>query len=127
VWRSVLNDGVLSHLDPDLRLNLSYYYSQLAMERENNRATQLLGDRLRILTQPLQLDPGSRAHLIEELEEERGRFREATLISSQLLRRAESMKLQPTRQDLEEGLANSGTIKFCRAHGLPLGNNTAVY
>jgi hypothetical protein len=48
------------------------------------------------------------------------------LTSSQLLRSAEAMKLQPSKRYLDERLATSGTIKFCRAHGLPLGDNRAV-
>ena len=126
VWRGVVSEGVSSHLDGDLRLSLSAYYSQLEIARDTNRATQLLVYRLRTLGRPLQLDSASRAGLVEQVEETRGRFKEAALISSQLMRRTEALHLQPPQQGIAEGLAQSGTIKFCRAHRLPLGNDKAV-
>ena len=127
VWRSIVSEGVASHLPADIRLSLAAYYSQVAGARTNNAETQILNYRLRVLAQPLQPDVATRARLIEEIEEARGRFKEAALYSSQMLRNSEEIKLNPSQQYLNERLARSGTIKFCRAHQLPLGNNRAVF
>jgi hypothetical protein len=127
VWRSVVSEGIPSHFSPDLRQSLSTYYSQVATIRDNNGESYTLSNRLRVLAQPIQPDASTRARLIEEIEEARGRHRFAALVSSQSLYQIRQLHFQPSRAELEKGLADSGTLKFCRAHRLPLGNNTSVF
>ena len=127
VWHSIGSEGVVSHLDPELRMSLSNYYSQVPTMRANSDASFLINQRLRLLAQPLQLDPATRARLVEEIEEDRGRATFGALVASQLLRMIRELHMTPPRAQLDLALGNSGTIKFCRGHGLPLGNNTAVY
>lgn len=126
-WRSVVSEGVVSHFDPELRMELSGYYSQLPTMHENSDALLLLNQKLRVLAQPLQLDNATRARLVEEIEEARGRSTFGALVSSQLLSQMRDLRFLPTHQEMEAALGRSGTLKFCRAHHLPLGNNTALY
>ena len=126
VWRSIQAQGIVSHLPSDTRLGLGAYYSQVVGSRDNNVAIKLLDYRLRVLARPLSLDPTTKGHLVEEIEETRGRVKEQAIYASQMMRHAEALRLHPTRQTLDQMLARSGTLKFCRDHRLPMGNDQVV-
>jgi len=121
VWRTVVGEGIASHFDPDLRLTLSSYYTQLATMRDSNQETDQLSRRLRILSRPIQPDAAARLNLIQELEEARAHFAFMKLVGNQLLGTIEDMKMLPPPEYTRSGLADSGTLQFCRAHHLPLG------
>jgi len=120
VWRSVVSDGVASHLPDDLRIRLGKFYAQIEFMRNDNRATDLTSCRMRVLARPMQPDAATRAGLIEELELTRGHIAEMAFVGNEIVGLVEEMKLAPTRAYVSKELAQSGTLTFCRAHHLPL-------
>ena len=121
VWRSLMSEGVISHFDRDLRVQLARHYSQVAEQGERVAQADAIGFRMRVLAQPIQPDPATRAALVEELEQARGIFQLMTIVSNQLLRDAELMGFPPDKKTIARDLSTSGTLTFCRAHHLPLG------
>ena len=126
VWRSVVSDGVASHLPRDLRFQLGRFYAQIEFMRNDNRATDLISWRLRALARSIQPDPGTRASLIEELEQTRGHIAELAFVGNEIVGLAREMKLAPTNAYVSHELAQSGTLSFCRAHHLPLARVQAI-
>jgi len=118
-WAAIVGEGVASHLNKDLRRNLGDHYAQVAIMRENNRATDQLGWRLNVLTGTWPIDPATRGELAQEIEEARGRFAYMRVVGNQIIARIRLMKLTPSDGYLA-AVADSGTLKFCRAHHLPL-------
>jgi hypothetical protein len=121
IWRAVVAEGLPSHFDRQFRDDLANYYEQVRVMQDNVIETELLGWRLRVLSQPVSLDGATRARLVEEIEEARGRFEFNTVVGNQMIGRLQAMGRAPTPRAVAENRADSGTITFCRAHGLPLG------
>ncbi|MCL6684305.1 hypothetical protein [Sphingomonas alba] len=120
-WASIVSEGVASHLAKDLRVILGEHYAQVTYMRDNNRTADQLGWRLGILGQPIEFDAGTRVRLSEAIAEARGRFSTMRLVGNQIIGSVQAMKLTPAEADLAEEIRQSGTLKFCRAHGLPIG------
>lgn len=87
--------------------------------RDNNRMVDQLQWRLTVLAQPMGFDPATRARFSEEVQELRGRADFMKLLGNQIIGRLDSMGFAPPRPVAT--LANSGTLRFCKEHGLPLG------
>lgn len=121
IWTALVSEGVTSHLGKDLRDNLGDHYSQIAIMRDNNRATDQLSWRLNILSGPMTFDAATRAHLAEEIEEARGRQAYMALVGGQILARLQDMKFTFSPSERTSQLKGSGTVAFCQSHGLPLG------
>ena len=119
VWRSS-ESGAISHFDPDFRLRLSGYYTQLEQMRAENRAADLLWYRSRVLSLSIQPDATNRSTLLQEIEEARGYFASMKLVGNQLLGQIDDMDMRPPQDFLDDGLSYSRTLKFCREHHLPL-------
>jgi len=120
-WQAIINEGVASHLDQELRANLGDHYAQVTIMRENSRATDQLGWRLNVLGRPGGFDPVTRSELAQNIEEARGRVTYMKVVGNQIIKRIQDMGLTPTSDYLERRLARSATLTFCREHGLPLG------
>jgi hypothetical protein len=120
VWRSVVSDGVASHLKDNLRFRLGTFYAQVEFMRNDNRATDLISWRMRTLARAIQPDAATKTDLIEQLELTRGHIAELAFVGSEMIRMVDEMKLAPSNSYVVQGLASSGTLDFCRAHGLPL-------
>ena len=110
-----------SHLDPELRQQAALAYEHVRENRTNNRATDALAYRLQLLARPVPLDPASRNHLIEEIEEARGDFDDMKLRSKQTMGRIIDAGLAPPQSQVNSYLAASHTIQFCREHRVPMG------
>ena len=121
VWQAMVVEGVSSHLDPALRRRLARAYNLLGMNRATNHGTDEIAYRLQLLARPVPLDPASRNHLIEEIEEARGDFDDMKLRSEQAIKMIALSGLAPAQRDVDAALKVSGTVKFCRAHGIALG------
>jgi hypothetical protein len=127
VWRSVVSDGVAAHLPDDLRIRLGKFYAQLEFMRNDNRATDLTSWRMRVLAHPIQLDAGTKANLIEELEVTRGHIAELAFVGNEMIGLVDEMRLAPPSSYVVKELALSGTLDFCSAHRLPLGRIQPVH
>jgi hypothetical protein len=119
-WRSVVSDGVDSHLPDKLRIQLGEYYAQIDFMRNDNRQTDLTSWRMRALARPIQPDAATRTSLVEDLEQTRGHIAELAFVGNEIVALVNQMKLAPTNAYVAHELTMSGTLSFCRAHHLPL-------
>jgi hypothetical protein len=125
-WRSTESAGVAPHIDRDFRQKLANYYSKIGTLRDSDRETLLMGQKLRVLALPVQLDSASRAQLLEDLEETRGHYRFMHTLEEQIMQFDAALKWVPGRDRLNR-IAASPTVVFCRAHHLPLAPLRAKY
>ena len=121
VWRTVVSEGIATHLDSGLRFRLASYYAELDSMRASNHDTNLLAVQLRILAQPIQPDAATRANLMQQIEQARGQFSFMKLFGNQVIGMIEDIGMRPPQAYVADGLAQSGTLQFCKAHHLPLG------
>ena len=61
------------------------------------------------------------ARSIEAMEELRGHVDYMALVANQLMGQIDAISMQPARADIATMLQQSGTAKFCRAHGIAIG------
>lgn len=118
-WRTASSEGTASHLPEMLRESLPALYAQVAIMERNARETDVIAWRLRALTSPV--DAIARARAIESIEELRGHVEYMALVANQLMGRADSIGLTPVARAVSDSMHQSGTVTFCRAHGIALG------
>jgi hypothetical protein len=120
VWQNVRAEDVFANLPEDTRTYLTSYYTQLAyMQRMNDEEDNVVGTAM-VLSKPVPLDASVKANLIEQLENERRRNDLMDLIASQMMHAADEVDAKPDAKTLTEMGRQSGTVKFCNAHGLPV-------
>ena len=119
VWDSVSNDGTAAHLDRTTRLGLSDFYGLTDYLREENLMADALRMRLGALSRPIEPDAASRAQLVADIAQARSLYALLALVSNQVVGQGERIGFQPEADNLRAD--ESGTLKFCRAHHLPLG------
>ena len=119
IWQSVSSDGTAAHFDRKTRFGLANVYALIAYLREHDSTADQLRQRLSALSRPIQPDAATRASLVADIEQARSLYQLMAFLSDQVIGRAEDIGFHPTPADLlaDESL----TLKFCRAHHLPLG------
>lgn len=122
VWQSVISEGVFSHLPQKSRARLGASYAQIYFMQETAIEAERLRWRLRGLGYLNEVDPSTKARLIEEIEEERGRYEVMSAISKQLIKSFDDLKIDVEKNKLDGFLSKSKTLKFCRAQNLPMGS-----
>jgi len=125
VWRSMVGEGVMSHFDRDLQLQLAGHYAQVVEQGQRVAEANAIMFRMRVLAQPIQPDAATRTALASELEQARGIYSLMTLVSNELLRDAQDMGFPPDTKSIAKDLRTSGTLTFCRANHFPLGTPNA--
>ncbi len=120
IWQSVSGDGTITHLDEKTRLGLAGIYGLVDYLREKNTAAESLRQRLSALSRPIQPDASARAGLVADIEQARSLYALMAHVSNQLVGDGEEIGFRPRPENLRAD--DSGTLKFCRAHHLPLGN-----
>ena len=119
VWQATNGEGVSSFLMEDERLELGLQYNLAdGTEAINEQITQV-AHRLSILTKSIDLDPGVKMALLQQIEELRGHNRWMIVRTGQLVDHIVKLGMVPPRNRIEAFIAKSGTVKFCRAQGLP--------
>ena len=118
-WRAATSEGTVSHLPVTLRENLPELFAQVVILELNARQVDVISWRLQALSLPTA--PEQRTRSIEELEELRGHVNYMALVANQLIGRADFIKMRPSANVIDTQINASGTVKFCRAHGLPIG------
>lgn len=121
IWRSVVSEGVSSHLDSEFRTGMAGYSTQVELLHGYGEQADTLGWRLRSIALVNAIDSATKARLVEEIEEERGRYDLMALVAGQMMRSIQQLNLAPSDEDVRRFLAQSLTLRFCRAHNLPLG------
>ena len=124
-WQALNDDGTSVHMQDDRREILSEVYNSIDILHELAAETDPLVGRLMVLSHPLPLDAGARITLVAALDEQQTRSTMQSLVAAQLLGGYRDFGVEfPATGD--ELLAASGTVAFCREHGLPLDDWLAV-
>ena len=126
IWQSVIGDNISSHLPPGRRTLLTRVYDNVSEFRVRAQLVDAAIWRLRVLARPVVVDSATRTQIVADLEELRGREALMALMAGQLLGGIQTAELMPTPQQFRDYLSRSGSIRFCRAHGLPLGRARAM-
>ncbi len=119
IWESVSSDGTAAHFDRKTRLGLAAFYGLVDYLREHNSEADSLRLRLAALSHPIQPDAATRAGIVADIEQARGIYEIMSLVSNQLVGQGEAIGFRPQASSLRAD--DSGTLEFCRAHHLPLG------
>ena len=119
-WQSVNSSDTLRRLDPKRADDLAIYYAQLTQQRNSNRAALDLVSSLNALSRMMPRGEEGRLHFLERAEQLRSTIREMDLVAGQLRDELAHAGLLGPREEVDKLLADSGTLKFCRAHGLPI-------
>lgn len=112
-------------MQDDRREILSSVYAAVDKLNELRAVTDVVTSRMMLLSQPLPLDPATRAMLLGDLEEQRARSGMQALVAGQLLGAYRDFGAS-FPANAEALLEESGTVAFCRKHGLPLQDWVAV-
>lgn len=120
-WEALNSDGTATHQD-DFRLQLySALYTQIADLGARQRLASVLDARSMMLSTAIPLDPATRATMLGDLMEQSGRARLQSLVAAQVMGAMRDLGQAPPALGVDEFLfKESGTVKFCRAHELPL-------
>lgn len=119
-WDAVRSEDALRQVDPAFAQEMYKYYAQLTWMLADNRSAVDFAATLNSLSVVMPRDEGERMRYIDAAEKLIDTTAKMALVAGQLRDRMAKAGLLPTDQYLKQGLAESGTIKFCRAHGLPL-------
>ena len=118
-WQAAKSEGTVSHLPVNMRRAYQTYYQQVGVMELNARQTDVIAWRLRALAFPASAEV--RARSIESIEELRGHVDYMARVANQLMGRADSVGLRPPVKFIDGSIQQSGTAKFCKAHGIAIG------
>ena len=119
-WQSVNSSDTLRRLDPSRADDLSTYFGQLSLQRNNNRAALDRVASLNTLSNLMPRGEEGRLRFLEHAEQLRSDIDEMDLISGQLRDSLAHAGMLSPRRAIEKELTDSGTLKFCRAHRYPI-------
>ena len=119
-WDAVRSEDALRQVDPAFAQEMYKYYAQLTWMLADNRSAVDLAATLNSLSVLMPRDEGDRLRYIDAAEKLIDTTSKMALVAGQLRDRLAKTGLLPIDQYLKQELTESGTIKFCRAHGLPL-------
>lgn len=120
-WQALSADGTVPHLADGRRLRYAQMGSQVEIMGRMAAQTADSVGKLRVLGDPIALDPATRSRLLEAIDEERWRSRLYALMALQVMAAIRDLGNAPSDEGVaDQLLAESGTISFCRELGLPL-------
>jgi len=119
-WQAALADGVTSHLDPELRKELSEHYQQVSVMVNMTQRNGISYGNVLSFSRPMPLDPAARLTLSQLLDELRGRVMYMDLTSGQLLEHINRAHMVPDENLTQDALRLSGTRLFCAEQHLPM-------
>ena len=119
-WEAAIADGVTAHLDPQLRKELSEHYQQVAVLVNMTQRNGISYGNVLAFSRPMQLDPGVRLHLMQLLDELRGRVMYMDLTSGQLIEHITRAGMVPDEAIATGAARLSGTRLFCARQHLPM-------
>lgn len=120
VWDALEADGTASHFTQerqDFFSNLNETAATLLDHR--NEVGRLVGG-LTALSYPLPLDANVRREFLVTIESHRWQTTALTNSSWQLMARMKEAGLAPPEAEVTSFVEASGTVKFCKAQGLPI-------
>ena len=120
-WQSVSASDTLRRLEPTIDLNLSSMFSQANDQAERVMLADGWVADLGVLAVIVPTSEGERIRLISVTEHLRGIVQSIDLSGGQMRDSIAAAGLLASKSRLDKQFSESGTIKFCQAHGLPLG------
>ena len=119
-WDSVKDTDVLRQIEPEFAAWMANYYGQLGEQRSTNGVARGDLNSINALAVMMPHGDSDRLRFIEILSRLRSTIGSLDLVAGQLRdKMAKTRTLMP--DDLRQrDLGDSGTIKFCKAHNLPL-------
>jgi hypothetical protein len=97
---------------------LPIHYSQMTRASAFNAQDDVASGDLAALSKPLALDPDVTASFVRVIEQERLRNLAIGGLSTQMIETIRELGYVPSSADQRAWLENSGTMKFCKSHGL---------
>ena len=121
VWQSVSASDTLRRLEPTIDLHLSALSAQAKDQAERVKLADGWVDHLGVLPVMVPTGEAERMRLIGVTEHLRGIVQSIDLSAGQMRDSIAAAGLLASKSWLDKELSESGTVKFCRAYGLPLG------
>lgn len=123
-WNGIVTDGIAAHFAEDRRNLFSAAYTQLEDMRDLTKQGDFQSAGLSIFIMPIELDPAIRAHLVGLAVSQKANNDLLALESIQVMGNLWALGAAPPAADIDDSLSQqkSGTIEYCRDHGLPLDN-----
>jgi hypothetical protein len=126
VWRSLITDGTVAHLDQDGRQRMAQLYWQIESIRDlQKRGDEAVGE-FNVLLSPVPLDAGTRGALATAIAKQKFLGRVLTLDAVQGMAMLRSVGQDPQPGLVDDFLKTSGTFNFCQQQHLPLANWRAL-
>ena len=130
VWDALVANGTATHLGQDRQAFLGRISDAMAQARVSEAEGRRLFGRLLVMRDPIELDAGVRADLLTQINELRTLTAFEALNAQQRMRTIVDAGSAPRTKVVEaflhgpgttaSGAEFSGTVQFCKAHGLPL-------
>ena len=120
VWDTLIADGTAIHVSDSRRKNYQQIHTQLNGLLQDNNLTTTARGRFAVMAHPILLDAVVRKDLLTEIQEQRSRYKGMALSASQIMQEIDKLQFVPESEQVEAYLKESGTVKFCKAHGYPL-------
>ncbi len=119
-WEALLADGTATHFTPQSQ-QLYGYIKEVAVRQQSFRVEyDRMNGRLSALSYPMAMDAGVRSDFLVDIETLRRQRVAGSLSGVQLMSLVAGAGIAPTPESVDAFLEASGTVKFCKAHGLPL-------
>lgn len=121
-WAAIVSEGASTHLSRARQQANIQLYTQASEWAPNEVAMRAAIDRLRVLSEPVDLDARSRIDLLQQISSLRGLMQNNALLARQMLVHIDYAGHMPATAYVNEWLApaHSGTIAYCKRKGLPL-------
>ncbi len=122
VWDALVADGTASRMSPQRQALYGRLGQSLERMRLRNEDYMRLRGRMLVLAHPIELDAQTRNRLLTDLEELRSMNAVDVRALGQDMNFITEYGIAPGSKSVEEFLATSTTIRFCREQGLPMSN-----
>ena len=120
-WDSLSGTDVLRRLEPEYAYHMATFHAQALRQRQTNQEARNELFTLNSLAVLMPREEGDRMRYIDAARHLRASVGSLDLVAGQLRDRlAKTNQLLPDGKRQQMLLSDSGTLKFCRAHGLPL-------
>ena len=120
VWDALVADGTASRMSPQRQALYGRLGDSMARMRLRNEDYMRLRGRMLVLAHPIELDAQTRNRLLTDLEELRAMNAVDVRSLGQDMNFITEYGIAPGSKSVEEFLATSTTIRFCREQGLPM-------
>jgi hypothetical protein len=120
VWDALVADGTASRMSPQRHALYGRLSDSMARMRLRNEDYMRLRGRMLVLAHPIELDAQTKIRLLTDLEELRAMNAVDVRSLGQDMNFITEYGIAPGSKSVEDFLATSTTIRFCRENGLPM-------